>query len=139
VGAEPAVVALVVAAALHAGFQATVTALVYPALARLPAAGWRAGHERHSRAIVPLVAVVYAAVLAACGWSLVAAPDGWVVATSVAQAVALGVTATLAAPLHGRLTDRDDALVGRLIRVDRLRAVAALAGLVLGVAALVAG
>jgi len=138
VGVEPAVAALVVAGALHAGFQGTVTALVYPALARLRPEDWVEGHARHSRAIVPLVVVVYAAVLGAVAWSLVADPTGWVAASAAAQAVALGVTATLAAPLHGRLSDRDEALVVRLLRVDRVRAAAAVAGLLLaGVAALV--
>ena len=136
---DPALVALAVAAALHAGFQVTVTALAYPALARLSAADWRHGHDRHSRAIVPLVVVTYAAVLGASVWALVAAPGPWVVAAVVAQAVALGVTATLAAPIHGRLTTRDDALVVRLLRVDRVRAAGSAAGLLLALVALARG
>ncbi|MBC2960774.1 hypothetical protein [Nocardioides deserti] len=54
---------LVGATALHAGFQLTVTALVYPRLAGTAPAAWSREHSRHSRTITPLVAVVYAAVL----------------------------------------------------------------------------
>src|SRR3712207_7268377 len=41
------------ATAAHLGFQATVTAVVYPALARTPAPQWAAAHRAHSRAITP--------------------------------------------------------------------------------------
>lgn len=119
---------LVGATALHAGFQLTVTALVYPRLADTAPAAWSREHARHSRTIAPLVAVVYAAVLAACGWAL-ADPGPAVVAAAAASAVALGTTALLAAPLHGRLarTGPDPRLVRRLLAADRARAVAAVA------------
>ena len=58
-----AVTAFALAAALHAGFQVTVTVLVYPALAGRSAAEWSAAHTRHSRAITPVVAVVYGALV----------------------------------------------------------------------------
>lgn len=125
------------ATALHAGFQVTVTVLVYPRLAETSAADWRRVHGRHSRRITPLVAVVYAAVLAACAAAL-ADPGPADVAAVAASAVALGTTATLAAPLHGRLTERDDRLVARLLRADRVRAVASVLALVAAVAAVLA-
>ena len=43
---EPWVVALLAATAAHAGFQATVTLLVYPALARVAAADFASAHEQ---------------------------------------------------------------------------------------------
>ncbi|MDN4174256.1 hypothetical protein QWY28_14930 [Nocardioides sp. SOB77] len=125
------------ATALHAGFQLTVTTLVYPRLADTPAADWRRVHERHGRTITPLVAVVYAAVLAACGWAL-ADPGPAVVAAASACGLALGTTAARAAPLHGRLADRPDPrLLARLLAVDRVRAVAAVAAVPAALAAAV--
>jgi len=59
-------VALLAATGVHAGFQAAVTLLAYPALADVPPADFPAAHDAHSRRITPLVAVVYAAALVAC-------------------------------------------------------------------------
>ena len=123
---------LVVATAVHAGFQLTVTVLVYPALVRTGADDWTAVHGAHSRRITPLVAVVYG-LLVVAGVAIVAAgPEGaatWV--ALAASAVVLVVTATAAAPLHGRLaTSPDPRLLALLLRVDRVRAVAALVALV---------
>ena len=129
-------VAFALAAALHAGFQLTVTVLVYPALASRGAAEWGAAHARHSKAITPLVAVVYLA-LVASGAALVAAgPDaaGWVALATTAGALA--ITAVLAAPLHGRLGSRDDARVARLLVVDKWRCAAAVVGALAAVVAL---
>ena len=50
---------LLASTGLHAGFQATVTLLVYPALAEVPPERWHDAHQRHSRRIVPLVGLVY--------------------------------------------------------------------------------
>jgi hypothetical protein len=75
-----AVVAFALAAALHAGFQATVTVLVYPVLGERTAAEWRAAHDRHSRAITPLVGAVYVALLVT-GGLLVAVGTGGTVGT----------------------------------------------------------
>lgn len=129
----PPEAALLGATTLHAGFQVTVTALVYPRLADTSPADWSRVHARHSRVIAPLVAVVYAAVLAACGWALLD-PDSSlgaaVLVACAATAVALGDTALVAAPLHGRLgrspdTGPDPRLLARLLLADRVRAVAA--------------
>ena len=123
---------LVVATGVHAGFQLTVTVLVYPALARTGADDWTAVHAAHSRRITPLVAAVYGLLVVAGVATVVAGPDDtatWV--ALAASAVAPLATGTSAAPLHGRLAaSPDPRLLARLLRVDRVRAVAALVALV---------
>lgn len=127
-------VALLIATAVHAGFQLTVSALVYPALFR--AHDWDAAHAAHQRAITPVVAVTYAGLVAASVWVLVdgLAGAGRVVALA-GVAVSLGMTALVAAPTHGRLArGPDPALVRRLRLADLVRTVGAfvaLAGAVL--------
>lgn len=111
------------AAGVHAGFQLTVTALVYPALSRVPAQRWEQEHARHSRAIVPLVGVVYLLLAGSVSWLLITDRTGSTyLGAGVAAAIA-AVTAFGAAPIHGGLTARDDAAVRRLLRVDYVRAV----------------
>jgi hypothetical protein len=134
-----AVVAFALAAALHAGFQATVTVLVYPVLGERTAAEWRAAHDRHSRAITPLVGAVYVALLVTGGLLVAAGPDaaGW--AALALTAGALATTAAVAAPTHGRLTSRDAALVARLLVADRWRCALAVAGAVAAVVAVGTG
>ncbi len=121
-------VGFALAAALHAGFQLAATLLVYPALAARDAGEWRIAHARHSRAITPLVGVVYLALVLSGAALVVAGPGavGWL--ALVASAGALAVTAGLAAPLHGRLGSRDATLVGRLLVVDRGRCALAVVG-----------
>jgi TRAP-type uncharacterized transport system fused permease subunit len=67
------------AAAVHLGFQLTVSFVVYPALADEPESRWRAVHDAHSRRITPVVVVVYGFLVVACGWTLVTGPDAWAV------------------------------------------------------------
>ena len=132
--------AFALAGVLHAGFQLTVTALVYPALGDLPAASWRAAHARHSRRITPVVGVVYLALLLSGGWFVVSGPGplGWLALAGAAGA--LVVTALLAAPTHGRLGEHEPALVHRLLAVDRVRCLLAVLGGAAGAAgALVPG
>ncbi|GAA4674174.1 hypothetical protein [Nocardioides nanhaiensis] len=117
--------ALALAVMLHAGFQLTVTVLVYPALARVPAADWAPAHARHSRAITPLVALCYGALAGTAIWALLAAPRS--PALVVTLACVLGsvlATATGAAPTHGRLgrSGPTPALLRRLLLADRVRA-----------------
>lgn len=117
---------MLAATAVHLGFQATVTLLVYPALARVPAAGWADAHRAHSRAVTPVVVVVYGALVLSGGWALLSRPGGWTGVALAAVAVALLVTAVAAAPAHGRLGAGHDAgRIRRLLAVDRVRAVAA--------------
>ncbi len=118
------------ATAAHAAFQLTVSALVYPALAATPAEQWSGVHAAHSRRITPVVGVVYLAVVVACVGALVQALSAAVVVAVALSAVALLVTATLAAPLHGRLgSGRRTDLVRRLLVVDRVRTAAAVGAL----------
>lgn len=129
-------VAFALAAALHAGFQLTVTVLVYPVLARVPASLWRDAHDRHSRLIVPLVGIAYGALVATGAWLLASSPSTLGVAAVLAAAGSVVVTAVAAAPTHGRLVTPDPALVRRLLRADRLRGLFAVLALVLAVVAL---
>lgn len=57
--------ALIAVSALHVGFQAVVTLVVYPALAEVLATTWTTAHDAHSRRIAAVVAPVYLAVAAA--------------------------------------------------------------------------
>ncbi len=126
-GSRASLVVLAAAAALHLGFQLAVTVLVYPALARVGASVWSTSHDAHSRRIVPLVGLTYAALVGSGVWAVVVSPVsvGLVVALVGAVTVLL-TTAFVAAPLHGRLGGgHDAALVARLLRVDRVRAAGA--------------
>ena len=117
---------LLAATGLHAGFQATVTLVVYPGLVRVPADAWQDAHARHSRGIAPLVALVYGAVLVTCAGAALTAPDAFVWLAVAGTLVAVAVTATLAAPTHQRLTSGPEpALLRRLLVVDRVRCAAA--------------
>ena len=123
--------ALVVAAAAHLGFQLTVSLVVYPALAVAPAESWATVHAAHSRRIAPLVGVLYAGLLGTAAGALLTAPSPGTVVAAAAAIVTIGITATLAGPLHVRLgRGREEALLRRLLRVDRLRTFAALVTLV---------
>jgi hypothetical protein len=134
-----ATVAFAIATALHAGFQATVTLLVYPVLTDRRPDEWRAAHERHSRAVAPLVGVVYLALLVTGGFLAASGPGaaGWV--ALLLTAAALATTAVAAAPTHGRLAERDDALVARLLVADRCRCALAVLGAVAASAAVIGG
>jgi len=116
-------VALLAATGLHAGFQATVTMLVYPALARVRPEDWSAAHEAHSRSITPLVAVVYGTAVVSSGGALWQSPgSAGVRVAALGTAGAVLVTAAAAAPTHGRLSrGRTPELVARLLVADRVR------------------
>jgi hypothetical protein len=128
------------ATAVHAGFQVTVTALVYPALARTAPALWEDAHDRHSRRIAPIVAVVYVAALVSVVGAVLSRPAPGTVVAAVGTLVTVGVTAALAAPLHGRLgrVGADPELLRRLLVVDRVRAVGAVVALAGAVVAVLA-
>lgn len=130
-------VALLAATAVHLGFQLTVTVLVYPTLARVPADRWQQAHAAHSRAITPLVGLVYGGLLATGIWTLVSGLPGiWTLVALVATAVAVLVTAAAAAPAHGRLAaGHDPDRIARLLRADRIRAAAATTAFVAAVLA----
>jgi hypothetical protein len=134
---EP-VVALAVVGAAHAGFQATVSVVVYPALAAVGPERFAAAHDAHSGRIIALVAPLYAALLAVGIWAVLADPQPLVLAAVAAHGVALLITAAFAAPTHGRLgkDGPTPALLRRLSRADWTRTAAALAGLALSLLAL---
>jgi hypothetical protein len=119
-------VALLATAAVHSGFQLTVTLVVYPALAVAP--DWDRAHSAHTRLITPVVVVVYGALVLTAGWALLATwPDPWTLVAAAGAGVAFLATALVAGPTHGRLADgRDPALLRRLLVADRVRTAGAL-------------
>ena len=128
--------ALLTATAVHLGFQATVTSLVYPALARVSPEQWSPAHLAHSRAITPLVAVLYGALALASGWALISDPGGWTL-VSVATVAATGLITIVAAWIHRRLgAGHDPQQLRLLIHVDRLRAATAALALASAILAL---
>lgn len=101
---EPPALALVVATAVHLGFQLVVTFLVYPAFAEVPAEDWRRYHDAHSRRITWIVGPVYGLLVLASAWVLTAGPRNAGTVTAVAACgLAVLITAAVAAPAHGRL------------------------------------
>ncbi|GAA1913479.1 hypothetical protein [Nocardioides hwasunensis] len=122
---------LLLAASLHAGFQLTITLVVYPALMEVPPEGWTRAHDRHSRRVAPLAVAIYAALVLLLAWTLVAeprSPGTWVALAGGTGSIIS--TAFAAAPLHGRLSrvpsgDRP-ALLARLVLADRARTLGAL-------------
>lgn len=133
-----ATTALLAATALHAGFQLTVTLLVYPVLAATPREAFARAHLLHSRRIVPLVGIVYVGCAAAGLWVLVGGPrTPATLAACALTALAAGLTALVAAPVHGRLGSRGPrpSLLRQLLRADRLRCLAAVGALVAAVVA----
>lgn len=127
--AEPAPWLLLVAAA-HLGFQLTVDLVVYPALGDVPREAWTVAHDRHSRRITPVVALVYPPLLLVLGWTALAEPSRagtWVAV--VGGLLAVATTAAVAAPTHGRLSSAPPGerapLMRRLDRADRVRTLGA--------------
>ncbi|MGA5302548.1 hypothetical protein ACPCHT_21655 [Nucisporomicrobium flavum] len=119
--------ALLAATAVHLGFQATVTVLVYPALARAGADRWPEAHRAHTRAITPLVALIYGGLVVAGCWALLTGPGPWTWVALAATAAAALVTAFAAAPAHQRLgAGHDPRRIAGLLRADRARLAAAL-------------
>jgi hypothetical protein len=129
---------LVATAALHLGFQATVTVVVYPALASVPEADWAGAHAAHSRRISSVVALAYLPLLGVGLWALVSGPlSPGLVVCAVGAAVSFLATALVAAPTHGRLgRGRADPLVRRLLVADRVRLLGAV---ICAVGAMLAG
>lgn len=128
--------ALVIATSAHLGFQLTVTLVVYPALAATPVGMWTAVHRTHSRRIAPLVVVLYVGLLSTAAGTLLTVPSPASVVAAAAVGTVIGLTATLAGPLHVRLGQGpDEARMRRLLRVDRVRTATALVALAAAVLA----
>lgn len=123
---------LLAATALHAGFQLTVSSLVYPVLAAADPQTWQATHTRHSRLITPMVGVTYLGLLIALPWALWTEPGNvWIWVCAVAVALTFAATAFGAAPTHQALTPgKDPRLVRHLLISDRVRALGAVIALV---------
>lgn len=119
--------ALLAATAAHLGFQLTVSAVVYPALADVTATAWERAHVAHSRRIAGLVVLVYGALLVTLGWALAALPLGpGLLLAAGGTTLSLLTTAMVAAPTHGRLGGGlTQALIQRLLWADRVRTVGA--------------
>ncbi len=120
------------AAALHLGFQLTVTLLVYPALAERGRHDddWQRTHAAHSRRITPLVVLVYGALLPptlVAVWEVLTGEAGGATVVAASGALtAFAATAAVAAPAHSRLSRGWDERIGvRLLRADLLRSAAA--------------
>lgn len=132
---------LLLVSGLHLGFQATVSLVVYPALAEVGDERWAAAHAGHSRRISLVVGPLYLAVAAVCATVLLAGPRTPETLLAVlGHAVAAAATATVAAPTHGRLgiDGPTPALLRRLNRADYVRTAGA-AVAVVGAALAVAG
>jgi hypothetical protein len=134
---DVAATAFLAAAGAHAGFQATVTLVVYPTLSHVRAAHWRQAHDRQSRAVLPLVVVSYLALAATGAWWLATDWTALPVVGVVLAALSMAVTPVLAAPLHRRLVRRDETALARLLGVDKARTVLAFAAVGVAIAALV--
>ncbi len=122
---------LLVATALHVGFQVTLSVVVYPALVQIPPASWRTAHGNYWLRVVPLIALVYVLAALACAGVLFtgATASAWV--ASVATTTTIGLTVLAAIPLHRRLELAPDvALLRRLTILDRVRTAVALVALV---------
>ena len=137
---DPGVVLLVVATAVHAGFQLTVTSVVYPALAAVEPDGWSQAHDAHSRAITPVVVLTYGGLLLGAIAALWARPtDVWVWVAAGGVLLTFGATAFWAAPTHAQLgRGSRPELVRRLILADRVRLLGAVIALLGAVIALLA-
>lgn len=121
---------LLLVAGAHLGFQLTVDRVVYPALGDVAPDAWPRAHASHSRRITPVVGLVYVPLVIVLGWTLAAEPRS--VGTWLAVAgglLAVVTTATVAAPVHGRLSSvaaaERPALLARLDRSDRIRTLGA--------------
>ena len=107
--------------------------LVYPALANRTGGEWPVAHARHARAVTPLVGMVYGALVVTGAALLLSGPGPAAWVALAAEATAMALTATLAAPTHRRLARRDERALARLLRADRWRCAAAVIGLVAAV------
>ena len=120
-------------AAVYAGVQWTVRALVYPQFTAVPADAWAAFHAGHSRRIARVVGPLFAGQLVTTGRLLLDTPPGAPRASVLAGAACLGtvlaVTALVAVPQHRRLGGGFDAPAHRrLLQADSVRVLAASGG-----------
>ena len=136
-------IAFTLASALYTGFQWTIRVLVYPQFSRVGRPDFPDFERSHQRLVSYAVGPLFLA-LGLSALALVALPPAGVArweafAAIVPVGVILSVTALLAVPLHGRLSAGfDEAAHRRLLAVDSVRLVAAVAATVASVCVLVA-
>lgn len=140
--AEAVLIAQVLASVGMFGVIWTIQLVHYPLMAHIPATAFVAYERRHTKAIAlivgPLMAVEGLCVLVV----FFARPSGipfWLsLIGGIAEAVAIGTTAFVSAPLHGRLENGfDTALLSRLILTNWIRTIAWTARGIIAVAMLV--
>lgn len=107
----------------------TVQLVHYPLFVHVPGDGFAAFEAEHTRRISwvvgPLMAIEGVTTLVLLARPPAGVPGWlpWAGATSLA--IALGVTAAISAPLHGRLAPaRDDELIARLVATNWIRTAA---------------
>ena len=127
--AEAVLIAQILASVGMFGVIWTIQLVHYPLMAHIPPSAFVEYERRHTKAISlivgPLMAVEGPCVLAV----FFARPSGisfWLALTGgIVEALAIGTTAFVSAPLHGRLEKGyDAALLSRLIRTNWLRTAA---------------
>ena len=127
--AEAVLIAQVLASVGMFGVIWTIQLVHYPLMAHIPATAFVAYERRHTKAIAlivgPLMAIEGLCVLVV----FFARPSGipfWLsLIGGIAEAVAIGTTAFVSAPLHGRLENGfDAALLSRLILTNWIRTIA---------------
>lgn len=106
-----------------------VQVLVYPLMHKVPPAAFGAFEAEHQRRITfvvgPLMAVEGISVLAVFFARPSCVSFALALAGGLAEAVAIGTTALVSAPLHGRMAASGDPdLLGRLIGTNWIRTVA---------------
>lgn len=133
------VVAQVFASVGMFGVIWTIQVVHYPLMKQIPESAFKAYEAGHTARITfivgPLMAVEGLCVLVLLAWP----PDGiawWLPAVgAIAEAVAIGTTAFVSAPLHGRLSEhRDPILLDRLVLTNWIRTAAWTARAIVAVA-----
>ena len=99
---------LLLATAAYAGFQWTVHVVVYRQFAAVPSTAFGEYERLHQRRVSFVVGPLFAALIGAAGWLLVARPQRlppWaLILPAVLVVVILAATGLLAVPLHRRLS-----------------------------------
>lgn len=140
--AEAVLIAQVLASVGMFGVIWTIQLVHYPLMAHIPPSAFVEYERRHTKAISfivgPLMAIEGLCVLVV----FFARPSGipfWLsLIGGIAEAVAIGTTAFVSAPLHGRLENGfDAALLSRLILTNWIRTIAWTARGIIAVAMLV--
>ena len=117
----------------------TIQVVHYPLMKKVPLAEFKAYEAEHRNRITfivgPLMAVEGLCVLAYLAWPPAGLPWWLPWAGALAEAVAIGTTAFVSAPMHVRLSEKHDpALLDRLVATNWIRTAAWTARAVIAVA-----